>query len=106
MTDTPPSEAEPSSSLWGAVKEALHGSHRDFTQGPLGRAIFLLAVPMVLETVMESIFAVVDVFLVGRLGPDAVATVGLTEAMLTIIYAVAMGLSIGAAAMVARRTGE
>lgn len=117
MAETPLPEAESSSAtdaaptaqsqrLWGALKEAIRGSHHDFTQGSIGRAIFLLAVPMVLETVMESIFAVVDVFLVGRLGPDAVATVGLTEALITIIYAVAMGLSIGAAAMVARRTGE
>jgi len=91
---------------WASLKESLHGSHQDFTEGPLGRAIFLLSVPMVLETVLESVFAVVDVFLVGRLGPEAVATVGLTEAMLVLIYAVAMGLSIGAAAMVARRIGE
>lgn len=117
MAETHLPEAEPSSakeatptpapqSLWASLMEAVRGSHHDFTQGSIGRAIFLLAVPMVLETVMESIFAVVDVFLVGRLGPDAVATVGLTEAIVTIIYAVAMGLSIGAAAMVARRIGE
>jgi putative MATE family efflux protein len=96
----------PSQNLWASLKESLHGSEQDFTEGPLGRAIFLLSVPMVLETVLESVFAVVDVFLVGQLGPDAVATVGLTEAMLVLIYAVAMGLSIGATAMVARRIGE
>jgi putative MATE family efflux protein len=92
--------------LWDALKESLRGSHQDFTEGPLGRSIFLLSVPMVLETVMESVFALVDVFFVGRLGPDAVATVGLTESMLTLIYAVAMGLSIGATALVSRRIGE
>lgn len=94
--------------LWASVKQALKGSGHDYdyTEGSLRRAIFLLAVPMVLETIMESIFAVVDVFVVGHLGADAIATVGLTEALFTIIYAVAMGLSIGATAMVARRIGE
>ncbi|NRD65905.1 MATE family efflux transporter, partial [Corallococcus exiguus] len=92
--------------LWSLVKEALHGSEQDLTQLPLGRAIFLLAVPMVLEMCMESVFAVVDVAFVGRLGAEAVATVGLTEGILTIIYAAGMGLSIGATAMVARRIGE
>jgi putative MATE family efflux protein len=98
--------AETAQGLWASVKEALSGSHQDYTEGSLRRAIFLLAVPMVLETVMESVFAVVDVFVVGRLGADAVATVGLTEALFTIIYVVAMGLSIGATAMVSRRIGE
>jgi putative MATE family efflux protein len=94
-------------SVWAAVREALAGAHgRDFTEGPIGRAIFILAVPMVLEMVMESIFAVVDVFVVAHLGAEAVATVGLTESFMTILYALAMGLSIGAGAMVARRIGE
>jgi putative MATE family efflux protein len=93
--------------LLTAIGEALRGSsRRDYTQGPIGRAIMLLAIPMVLEMLMESVFAVVDVFFVGRLGADAVATVGLTESLLTLIYTVAIGLSIGATAMVARRTGE
>ena len=95
-----------SSGLWSAVRESLAGSHRDYTDGPVGRAILLLAIPMVLELVLESVFAVVDVFFVSRLGADAVATVGLTESMLTIIYAVAIGLSVGAMATVARRIGE
>jgi putative MATE family efflux protein len=92
--------------LWSAVRESLAGSHRDYTEGPIGRAILLLAIPMVLELALESVFAVVDVFFVSRLGADAVATVGLTESMLIVIYAVAMGLSMGATAIVARRVGE
>src|SRR5437867_4944810 len=94
-------------SLWSTVRESIAGSHRgEYTDGPVGRAILLLAIPMVLELVLESVFAVVDVFFVSRLGADAVATVGLTESMLTIIYAVAIGLSVGAMATVARRIGE
>ncbi len=103
---TSPAQPVPPESFWRLVKEALGGSHRDFTKESLGRAVFLLAIPMVVEMMMESIFAVVDIFWVSKLGPDAVASVGLTESMLTIIYAVAMGLSMGATAVVARRTGE
>src|SRR2546423_13240949 len=91
---------------WTAVREALRGARHDYTRGPVGRAIILLAVPMVLEMLMESVFAVCDVFFVARLGADAVATVGLTESFMAILYAVAIGLSIGATAMVARRVGE
>ncbi|CAN5778737.1 MATE family efflux transporter [soil metagenome] len=99
------SATEPES-LWRAVRESLRGSHRDYTSGPIGRSIIMLAIPMVLEMLMESVFAVVDIFWVAHLGTDAVATVGLTESMLTLLYAVAIGLGLGATAMVARRIGE
>ncbi len=101
-----PAGADRPQRTWDAVKDAIRGTHHDYTDGPIGRAIFLLAVPMVLETVMESVFAVVDVFFVSRLGADAVATVGLTESMMVLVYSLAMGLGIGATATVARRIGE
>src|SRR5687768_2221341 len=90
----------------GVVWDALRGRGGDPTQGRVGRAILLLAIPMVLEMVMESLFAIVDIFFVSQLGPSAVAAVGLTESLLAIIYTVAMGLGIGVTAMVARRIGE
>lgn len=92
--------------MWSALGEALRGTHADLTEAPLSRAIVLLGVPMVLEMAMESVFALVDVFVVSRLGADAVATVGLTEAFLSLVYAVAVGLGMGATAVVARRMGE
>jgi putative MATE family efflux protein len=98
--------AAPPPKLWSSIREALRGSHQDFTAGNLNRAILLLAIPMVLEMVLESLFAVVDVFWVGRLGADAVATVGLTESLLSLVFAVGLGLSLSTTAMVARRIGE
>jgi putative MATE family efflux protein len=92
--------------IWQSIREAIRGSHQDFTKGSLNRAILLLAIPMVLEMVLESLFAVVDVFFVGRLGADAVATVGLTESLLSLVFAVGLGLSLSTTAMVARRIGE
>ncbi len=101
-TDAPP----PSGGIWRDLVDALRGTQHDYTSGALGRSIFLLAVPMVVEMAMESIFAVVDVFFVGRLGAEAVATVGLTESLMIVIYTLAFGLSIGATATVSRRIGE
>ena len=92
--------------ILGLLRESLAGKELDFTTGGINRAIFLLAVPMVLEMVMESLFAVVDVYFVGKLGKGAVATVGLTESLLAVVYSLAMGLGMGATAVIARRTGE
>src|ERR1051325_2886577 len=107
MSDTVVVAQEDSQSLWSAVKESIRGSHRNYTTGPIGRAILLLAIPMVLEMIMESVFAVVDIYWVSHLSnpTDTVATVGLTESLMTLVYALAIGLSIGGMAMVARRIG-
>jgi putative MATE family efflux protein len=88
------------------LRQALSGEHRDYTRGSIRRAVILLSIPMILEMCMESVFAVVDIYFVGRLGKEAVATVGLTESVLAIVYSVAMGLSMAATAMVSRRVGE
>jgi putative MATE family efflux protein len=90
----------------GDLREAIGGSERDFKQIPLGKAILLLSIPMVLEMIMESVFALVDIFFVSRLGAEAVATVGITESFMTIIYAIGIGLSVGTTALVSRRIGE
>lgn len=92
--------------MWADLKLAARGTRHDYTRGPIGRAIFLLAVPMILEMVMESIFAIVDIFWVAKLGASAVATVALTESMMAIVYTLAFGLAIGTTATVARRVGE
>jgi len=98
--------ARPNPTILRLLADAVRGVETDLTQAPLGRALLMLAVPMILEMVMESIFAMVDVFWVAHLGARAVATVGLTESMMMIIYSLAMGVSIGAMALVARRIGE
>ncbi|MBL9201285.1 MAG: MATE family efflux transporter [Opitutaceae bacterium] len=104
--ESPPPAAAENPPLFRTVLQALRGEHHDYTAAPLNRAVLLLAVPMVLEMVMESLFAVVDVFWVSRLGKEAVAVVGLTESVMTLVYAVAIGISIAATAIVARRIGE
>src|SRR5690349_14731100 len=103
---TPAIQPASRATIWATLREAVRGSQQDYTEAPIGRAVMLLAVPMVLEMMMESVFALTDVFFVGRLGADAVATVGITESLMAIVYAVAVGLSIGATATVARRIGE
>jgi putative MATE family efflux protein len=97
---------EKSRRYWAAIREAIRGSEQDFTEGSLPRAIVLLAIPMVLEMFMESLFAITNMFWVAHLGSNAIATVGITEAILTLIYCVAMGFSMAMTAMVARRIGE
>ncbi|MEQ9285869.1 MAG: MATE family efflux transporter [Cyclobacteriaceae bacterium] len=103
LTATP---VAPKRSLWRALNDAIRGTDADYTQIDLKKAIFLLAVPMILELVMESTFAVVDIYFVGQLGSSAVATVGLTETYLFLLYSLAMGLSMAVTAIIARRIGE
>jgi Na+-driven multidrug efflux pump len=105
-TVAPDETPESPSGLWASIREALSGSERDYTKGSLNRAVALLAIPMVLEMAGESAFAVADAFFVARLGGEALAAVGLTESVLEIIYAIAIGLSMSTTAMVARRFGE
>jgi len=93
-------------SIFRLFKQALKGEDQSYTSGSIDRAIFMLSIPMILEMAMESLFAVVDAFYVSRLGVDALATVSLTESVLTLVYSVAIGFSMGATAMVARRVGE
>lgn len=96
----------PAPSVWAALRDALRGTNADYTRIPMRRAVFLLSVPMVLELVLEATFAVVDIFFVGKLGSSAVATVGLTETFLFLLYSIAMGLAMAVTAVVARRVGE
>src|SRR5713226_8676206 len=92
--------------IWPSIREAIRGTQQDFTEGSISRAVILLAIPMVLEMFMESLFAIANVFWVTRLGANAVATVGLTESMLTLVFSVAIGVSLSTTAMVSRRIGE
>ena len=103
--DTPATDLA-AQSLWASLRDAIRGTNADYTKIPLRRAVFLLAVPMVLELVLESTFAVVDIFFVAKLGASAVATVGLTESYLFLLYSVAMGLAMAVTAVIARRIGE
>ncbi len=102
-TELPP---PPSPSVWQALKDAIRGTEADYTKIDLKRAIFLLAVPMILELMMEALFAVVDIYFVGKLGASAVATVGLTETYLFLLYSISMGLAMAVTAIIARRIGE
>lgn len=92
--------------FWSVLRQSLDGKEVDYTQGSIPKAVVLLAIPMILELSMESVFAVVDMFFVSKLGENAIATVGLTESVITLVYSLAIGLSTGATAIVARRIGE
>jgi putative MATE family efflux protein len=104
--DNQKSQNSGSKNFFVDLKEALAGSERDYTEIPLRKAVFFLAIPMVLEMIMESVFAVIDIFFVSKLGADAVAAVGITESVLTLVYAIAFGLSMATTAIVSRRIGE
>lgn len=101
-----PDAAAGAGTVWSELRAALRGTNADYTRIPLKRAVFLLAVPMVLELVLESTFAVVDIFFVSKLGSSAIATVGLTETLLFLLYAIGIGLAMAVTAVVARRVGE
>jgi putative MATE family efflux protein len=105
-TSQPNQKGNTFSTILYVLRQSLSGQHQEYTTGSIRRAVILLSIPMILEQCMESVFAVVDIFFVGRLGQDAVTTVGLTESVLTLVYSVAIGLSMAATAMVARRIGE
>ena len=102
----PSVETAAKDSVFSVLREAIRGTDRDFTTGSIVAGLTILAIPMTLEMAMEAVFAIVDTFFVAKLGAEAVAVVGFTESILALIYAVAVGLSIGATATVARRTGE
>ncbi len=93
-------------SFFNDIREAVSGTEQDFTEGRLSRAILLLSIPAVLEMIMESVFVIVDIWFVSKLGSDAVATVGLTESLITIIYAISLGLATATTSLVSRRIGE
>lgn len=93
-------------SIFSQIKKAISGEQQDYTAGSIRKAVIMLAIPMILETSMESVFAVVDIFFIGKMGNHAISAVGLTESVLSLVYAVGVGLSIGATALVARRIGE
>src|SRR5258706_1689189 len=101
-----PGKAITVSNLLSVIKDSLSNEQRDYTQGSIRKAVILLAIPMILELSLESVFALVDIFFVSKLGPNAIATVGLTESVITLVYSLAIGLSVAATAIVARRIGE
>lgn len=103
---TASNNTNPFAKAYAIIRQSLNGEQQDYTQGSISKAVFLLAIPMILELSFESVFAVVDMFFVSKLGPNAIATVGLTESVITLLYSIAIGLSTAATAIVARRIGE
>lgn len=101
-----PNRTNPFAKAYAIIRQSLNGEQQDYTQGSISKAVFLLAIPMILELSFESVFAVVDMFFVSKLGQNAIATVGLTESVITLLYSIAIGLSTAATAIVARRIGE
>src|SRR5690242_17207256 len=101
-----PSPQRARGQIWRDIHDALIGNHRDFTEGSISRAVLLLAIPMILEMAMESLFGIVDICFVARLGTDGVASVAPTKGMMSLVFGVAMGLSMATTAMLTRRTGE
>lgn len=104
MSEQPTASVE--ASIWSDIRDSIRGSRRDYTQGSIGRAILVLAVPMVLEMMMQSVFEVADIWFVGKLGADSVASVGLAASLIILVFAIGLGLAMAAAAVVARRIGE
>lgn len=104
MSEQPTAFVE--ASIWSDIRDSIRGSRRDYTQGSIGRAILVLAVPMVLEMMMQSVFEVADIWFVGKLGADSVASVGLAASLIILVFAIGLGLAMAAAAVVARRIGE
>ncbi|HTH82148.1 MAG TPA: MATE family efflux transporter [Mucilaginibacter sp.] len=92
--------------IFSVIRLSLNGEEQDYTKGSIRKAVFLLAIPMILELSLESVFALVDIFFVSKLGPNSIASVGLTESVITLVYSVAIGLSTAATAIIARRIGE
>ena len=94
------------SNIFSVIAQSFNGETQDYTSGSIRKAVILLAIPMMIEMVGESVFALVDIYFVGHLGSHATSIVGLTESMITIVYSIAIGISMAATAMVARRIGE
>src|SRR5579864_8963266 len=106
MSSEPIQKGNTLSTIALVLRQSFSGQHQDYTTGSIRRAVILLSIPMILEMCMESVFGIVDIIFVGRIGQDAVTTVALTESVMYLVYSIAIGLSMAATALVARRVGE